>query len=105
MHGKSFIRYEQFDLDDMTYIIEDFVCTVYAQTSTSKTVKELRWKLFENKNFESEKLPPTLGALTPHIQRAHIISLIGKSYKEPIPQIPSLCQNGWERSADGTSLL
>ena len=91
-----------FNIDYMTSILENFVCTVYAQTSTSNTVKELRWELFKCKNLEAEKLPPTLWALNPHIQRAHLISMIGKGYNDPQPQVPPLSENGWERSPDGS---
>ena len=93
---------DDFNLDRMASVLENFVCTVYAQTSTCKTVKELRWELFKCKNLEAEKLPPTLGALKPHIQRANFISLVGKGYKEPLPQLPPLSENGWERSPDGS---
>ena len=93
---------DSFDLDNVCAVLEDFVCTVYAKNSKSRTVKELRWELFRCKNLEAEKLPPTLGALKPHIQRANIISVIGKGYKQSKPHIPSLIDNGWEKTPEGT---
>lgn len=92
---------DSIDIDSVTNVQEDFVCTVYAKNSKCRTVKELRWELFRSKNFEAEKLPPTLGALKPHIQRANLISIICKGYKQPQPHIPSLIDNGWEETADG----
>ncbi|KAG1648143.1 Carbonic anhydrase [Nymphon striatum] len=50
--------------------------------------------------MEAEKLPPTLGALIPHIQRANLIAGISKGYRVAINEIPSLVGNGWE-IADG----
>ena len=91
----------EFNLDRMTNVLEIFVCAVYASNNKYKSVKELRWELFKSKNLEGEKLPPTLGALKPHIQRANLISLIAKGYREPQPQISLLTDNGWEK-ADGT---
>ena len=93
---------DSLDLKGMSHLIENFVCQVYSKTSKCSTVKELRWELFKSKNLEAEKLPPTLGALTPHIQRANLVSRIGKGHRVPRPHIPSLLQNGWEESPDGT---
>ena len=75
---------------------------VYANNSKCTTVKELRWELFRCKNLEPEKLPPTLGSLKPHIQRANLISLIYRGYKCPLPNMPPLTDNGWEKLSDGT---
>ena len=37
-----------------------------------KTIPELRWHLFCKHLAESDKLPPTLGALRHHVLRVHI---------------------------------
>lgn len=92
---------DSFDMDRMSDVLENFVCMVYAKNSRSRTVKELRWELFRSKNLEAEQLPPTIGSLNPHIQRANLISRISKGYKEPRPKIPPLSENGWEKTADG----
>ncbi len=81
--------------------LDQFVCEAYSPKSSCKTVRDLRWELFRTKNLESEKLPPTLGTLKPHIQRANFISARDKSYREPMPQLPPLEENGWESGIDG----
>ena len=86
----------------MSNVLESFVCEVYAKNSKCRTLGELRWELFRTKNLESEKLPPTLGALKPHIQRANAILATNKGYREPRPQTPLLTDNGWETISDGT---
>ena len=91
-----------FELELATTILEAFMCAVYPKNSKCQTLAELRWELFRTKNLESEKLPPTLGVLKPHIQRANAISTICKGYREPRPQLPSLTDNGWETNSDGT---
>lgn len=93
---------DDFDLESMSNILEIFVCEVYTKNSKCRTLAELRWELFRTKNLESEKLPPTLGALKPHIQRANVISAISKGYREQGPQTPLLTDNGWETKSDGT---
>src|SRR6218665_2850214 len=37
----------------------------------SNTISELRWHLFCKHMAESDKLPPTIGALRQHVLRAH----------------------------------
>eukprot|EP00795_Rhopilema_esculentum_P017484 gene17484-9095_t len=46
--------------------------------------------------MEPEKLPPTLGALIPHIQRANFIAGILKEYTTAINEIQPLVGNGWQ---------
>lgn len=43
--------------------IEKFVCELYVPNTSLTTVKELRWLLFRKKQAQSERLPPTRGAL------------------------------------------
>ncbi|CAB4023718.1 Hypothetical predicted protein, partial [Paramuricea clavata] len=93
---------DDFDQESVSNVLESFVCEVYARNSNCRTFGELRWELFRTKNLESEKLPPTLGALTPHIQKANAISAINKGYRDPRPQTPLLTDNGWETISDGT---
>ena len=52
--------------------------------------------------MEAEKLPPTLAAFKPHIQRANFVCIIGKGYKQAKPHLPSVFENGWEKAIDGT---
>ena len=70
-----------FNVASVSNVLEKFVCSVYARNSKCSAVKGLRWELLKSKQLESEHLPPTLGALKPHIQRANIISRISKGYK------------------------
>jgi hypothetical protein len=64
-------------------VLETFVCVVYAKNSECRTIGELRSELFRTKNIESKKLPPTLGALKPHIQRANAILATNKGQTRP----------------------
>ena len=54
--------------------MDRFICNVYSSQSSCVTVIDLRWELFKTKNFEGERLPPTLNTLKPHIQRVNFIS-------------------------------
>lgn len=79
---------------------EKFIGLVYAENYPSLSVPEVRWHQFRTKRFEGEKLPPTMGALKPHLLRANIIATISKGYKVPRPSIPPLVGNGWEVDND-----
>jgi len=48
-------------------LFEKFTNLAYLKDTNFSTIPELRWHLFRSKNFEGDKLPPTLGALKPHI--------------------------------------
>ena len=74
---------EGFDVDTMAKVLEGFVCTTYSRNTKFFTLQELRWELFQSKNMEAEKLPPTLAAFKPHIQRANFVCIIGKGYSHP----------------------
>ena len=56
-----------FNIENASSILESFVSIVHAKTTNCRSVKELRWDLFQSKNLEAKNLPPTLGALKPHI--------------------------------------
>ena len=76
--------------------LERFVCLLYKSTVYT-TVKDLRWFLFSNRSAEGEKLPPTLGSLTQHIQRAHYITMIWKKADESHPNLPSPSDYEWNK--------
>eukprot|EP00794_Sanderia_malayensis_P020653 gene20653-22694_t len=59
--------------------LEQLVCLVYGQQGLS-TVGTARWALFSKKGCEAEKLPPTKGALIPHINRARFFTIIACGY-------------------------
>ena len=52
-------------------------------------------------NKQGEQLPPTADSLIPHIKHAHIITQIGKRFKNSNPEIPPLIDNGWEETSPG----
>jgi len=59
--------------ETMLATLASFVCAAYLpKGSYIKTISELRWHLFCKHMVESDKLPPTLGALTQHVLRVHI---------------------------------
>jgi len=51
--------------------IEKFVCKLYVPNTSYSTVKDLRWWLFRKKQAQSERLPPTQGALREAVLHAH----------------------------------
>ncbi len=57
--------------------LAEFVCRAYAPKGINITcIPELRWYLFCKTMAESEKLPPTFGALRQHVSRVHLQSRI-----------------------------
>ena len=59
--------------DGLLLTLAGFICAAYAPKGiTIKTIPELRWHLFTKHMAESDKLPPTIGALKQHILRVHI---------------------------------
>ena len=76
-------------------LFERFLCSVYSPSATAKRIPELRWELFRRKNLDGEKLPPTIGTLIPHIQRANYMSMRDKSYRSPHPVLPDIINHGW----------
>ncbi len=90
-----------FDLPSTLEVLGGFVCSVYSKTTKCHKIDDLRWELFRSKNLEGEKLPPTMGALTPHLERAKYITTVGRVYLHARPTIPSILDNGWEQAVDG----
>ena len=78
--------------------LERFVCVLYDSTKTS--LKDLRWHLYSRKQAEGENLPPTMGALTEHIKRAHYMALIFKRNLQSIQDLPSPDLYGWRYDED-----
>ena len=56
---------------------------------------------FYLKKMEAQRLPPTLGALKPHLQRLNLMTCLSKGYCSLKPKIPPLIGNEWELSTDG----
>ena len=59
--------------DNLISVLARFVCAAYAPKDIKiVSIPELRWYLFYKHMAESDKLPPTIGALKQHIHRVHI---------------------------------
>jgi len=76
------------------------VCRLYENSSTNVDINLMRYKLFTQKGISGPRLPPTLDALTLHLQRANYQSFIWKSSCCPILALPSPIGNGWKRTGN-----
>lgn len=88
------------ELPALVKALERFVCRVYSSSGPT-TLPSLRWELFRSKNLEGEMLPPTRGALLPHILRANYITMRDKSYQTTCPHLPPIEENGWNLENGG----
>ena len=92
--------------DAVISAIAEFVCMIYTpKSATTKynKIDELRYNLYCSKTVESDRLPPTMGALKPCIQRAHIqASKWGQSNIDMQVKLDP-CENGYYKS-DGCYL-
>ena len=81
--------------------MEKYVCLLYSTaTIKSESTKELRWLLFAQHGKEGRQLPPTLGTLIPHTERAYFMALVWKASIKPCPCIPAPVEYSW-KSVDG----
>ena len=78
-----------------------FVCAAFSPKGIYiKTIPELRWHLFCKHLAESDKLPPTLGALRQHVLRVHIQARIwGQASIAMQDQEVDLMQNGYHKDS------
>ncbi len=59
--------------EELQVTLAQFVCSAYCPKGIQLlNIPELRWHMFCKYMAESEKMPPTMGALKQHILRAHI---------------------------------
>lgn len=79
---------------EMKANIEQYVCVLYKPGTSLRTVAELHWKLFCEKQAEGEKLPPTRGAVLQMILRAHYQAVIWEADMIPMPELPSPSEYG-----------
>ena len=86
--------------EEIVAAIEKFVCLLYQPRTTITTVKELRWFLFKKKQAQSDRLPPTKGALHQAILRAHYQLMVWNSDRITNPALPSPQQYGWQMDQD-----
>ena len=78
-----------------------FVCTAYCPKGLhTSSIPDLRWHLFCKYMAESEKLPPTMGALKQHILRTHVQARVWGQAAHP-KQVPlDPLQNGYHKDHD-----
>lgn len=89
--------------ETMLITLASFVCAAYSPKGIYiKTISELRWHLFCKHMAESDKLPPTLGALKQHVLRVHIQARVWGQASIALqdPQLDPL-QNGYHKKSDG----
>ena len=89
--------------DGLLSTLAGFVCAAYAPKGiTIKMIPELRWHLFTKHMAESDKLPPTIGALKQHILRVHIQARVWgqAAIAHQDAQLDPL-ENGYFKDADG----
>ena len=67
------------------------------------TVNELRWCIFQRKQADDERLPPTKAALIQAIKRAHFQRIVCYNDTVANPNIPSPSEYGWREEAGGFS--
>ena len=71
MKRKFWKAFKDFDMgikhgvleDHIVRQLEHYVCLLYQPDTTLVTVNELRWCIFQRKQAEAERLPPTKAAL------------------------------------------
>jgi len=87
--------------EDMQLTLAKFVCTAYRPKGIQlSSIPEIRWHLFYKYMAESEKLPPTLGALKQHILRAHVQARVWG--QAAVPQQEHL--EPWRMATTGTAM-
>ena len=65
------------------HAIEKLVCQLYLPKTKTSTLNDLRWLLFQRKQAELERLPPTQAALREAIKRAHYQAMIWANDSDP----------------------
>lgn len=89
--------------EGMVSTLEYFTCAAYSPKGINiKAIPQLRWHLFCKHRAESDKLPPTLGALKQHILRVHVQTRVWAQAAIALqdPQLDPL-QNGYFKDSDG----
>lgn len=91
--------------EDFQLTLAQFVCTAYCPKGIQlSSIPELRWHLFCKYMAESEKLPPTLGALKQHILRAHVQGRVWGQAAVPQQELLDPLQNGYHSDSDDGQL-
>ena len=86
-------------LDDLQF----FTCRIYAPSSNTVKVNELRYEMFFSKRgeVESSALPPCEGSLQQHIRRVNYQAAIWRRCLVGKPDVPEPDGHGWTRDDDG----
>lgn len=77
-----------------------FLCSLFCKKGVNITQPySLRWLLFKQQSNDKgvEMLPPTLGAWTEHIRRAHCQAVVWEQDLELHPTVPDPLMLGWRR--------
>ena len=91
--------------EDLQLTLAQFVCTAYRPKGIQlSSIPELRWHLFCKYMAESEKLPPTLGALRQHILRAHVQARVWGQAAVPQQELLDPLENGYHRDSNDGQL-
>jgi len=92
--------------EDLQLTLAKFVCTAYRPKGIQfSSIPELRWHLFCKYMAESEKLPPTSGALKQHILRAYVQArVLGQAAAVPQQELFDRLENGYHRDSDDGQL-
>ena len=86
--------------DEILALVEMFICQLYQPRTGISQVKELRWHMFITNQAESDRLPPTQGALYEAILRAHYQIIVWNNDKVCCPSLPQPDGFGWEKRED-----
>ena len=79
---------------NMTSCLATFICRVYLPDTTENSVGAVRWMMFRAHQKESEKLPPTMDALTHALKRANYQAIIWNN-NDANPELPCPTEFGW----------
>ena len=77
-----------------------FICPLYYPGTGISQVKELRWHVFRKNQAESNRFPPTQGALYEAIPRAHYQMIVWNYDKMCCPSLPQPDGFGREKVED-----
>jgi len=87
---------ETFVPSDIHKQMERYTCLLYRPTNDrQESLKELRWTLFARSGKEGTQLPPTVGTLIPHTNRAYYNALLCKKSTVPCPLLPPPTDFSW----------
>lgn len=88
---------------DLFEKMQEFVCRMYAYSTTSRDVNDLRYQIFNAKrgDVESSQLPPCKDCLHMHVLRANYQTAIWRRCLERQPVVPDPKSSGWTTDQEG----